>query len=84
MTHEKVIKDARGTVKIRVRLHTDPYRGENGTHRYAVRVSLIAPRKRKEYGAPDAATAEEIHAAIMELWEKLKPIGIYFIDQYIF
>ena len=78
MTHEKVIKDSRGTVRIIVSLITDRYfmvDGENKRHwRYDVMIGHTPPKKRKEHFRVDSiATDAEILEAKMELYNLIKP-----------
>lgn len=78
MTHEKIIKDIRGRIRIIVSLITDRnfvVDKENNAHfRYDVMVGHIAPRKRNEYFFTNhIATDAEILEAKMELYNLIKP-----------
>ena len=75
MTHEKIIKDERGRVMIRVSLHvyefTPDYCGN--WHRWDVSCAHIPKGKQKEIYSETIATYEEKEAAKNELWTKIKP-----------
>mgnify|MGYP001601628196 FL=1 len=76
MTHEKIIKDQRGTIRIEVKLWSDQWGGTDlsgNTFRYDIKVSYIPPRKRTEIWDGDIATAQEIFDAKMEFWNLIKP-----------
>jgi hypothetical protein len=78
MTHEKIIKDSRGKIRIIVSLVTDRYftvDKENKRHwRYDVNIGHIAPKKRTEYfGNTSIVTDAEILEAKMELYNLIKP-----------
>jgi len=72
MTHEKHITDERGRITIIVA----PLCGYfDDRVSYNIQVSFIPKGKRKvEYNRKDIATPEEIYAAKMELWERIRPI----------
>lgn len=75
MEHNKVVKDIyRGTVRINVRLSgVDTVYYWKNDFRYDITVWQTLPKKRKEVQNYSAATKEEIIAAKLELWEKIKP-----------
>jgi hypothetical protein len=70
MWHEKYIKDGRGVIRITVTMQSDSY---SSNVKYSANVFHKAPRERDEVYDMTAATAEEIYAAKLECWEKLKP-----------
>jgi len=75
MEHNKVIKDiVRGTVRINVKMSfLDRYYWlDNVTYHVAVWQTL--PKKRKEIRNDSIASKEEIMAAKMEFWNKIKPV----------
>ena len=76
MEHNKVIKDiVRGTVRINVRLSgIDTVYYWKNDFRYDVSVWQTLPKKRKEIRNDSIATKEEIMAAKMEFWNKIKPV----------
>lgn len=76
MEHEKIIKDSRGTVAIVVKLWVGDHWGKdaNGNqYRYDVTTWIIEPGKRKKIYGSGIATGEEIQAAKLEIWNKIKP-----------
>ncbi len=70
MWHEKFIKDGRGAIRIMITLQSNAYRNDAT---YIANVFHKAPRKKNEVHDMTAASAEEIYAAKLECWEKLKP-----------
>jgi hypothetical protein len=71
MQHEKIFKDStRGKIKIRVSIYVETFLDK---YNYTAVVSHTPPGKRKELHNNSIATPEEIQAAKMELWNKLKP-----------
>ena len=76
MRHEKIIKDERGTVTIIIELWVCNNFGKdrNGNeYRYDISVLHKAPKKRNDVFNDTIATPEEILAAKLELWNKIKP-----------
>jgi len=75
MTHEKIIKDARGTIRIECKLIVFDRGTDISGHffNYLTKVWHTPPGKRKEIYCENIATQEEEYAAKNELWIKLKP-----------
>lgn len=76
MTHETIITDTRGRLRISVDLITDKYfsvAADGSRFRYDVTVWHKAPRKRNEINNPTIATPTEIYEAKIALWNKIKP-----------
>ena len=74
MTHEKIIKDERGTIRIEVKFWQDNWHHKNN-FRWDITVWHKAPRKQIEkWDNPTIATPAEILQAKLEFWEMIKPI----------
>lgn len=77
MTHEKIIKDERGTIRIKVKFWCDEWgrKDINGnSFAYEAHVFHTAPRKRTEVINTGIATDSEVLAAKLEFWNKIKPV----------
>lgn len=75
MQYEKIIKDERGTIRIKVSLYISHFcRLQDGKwFRYNTTVYHAPKGKRKESISYHVATHEEILQAKKELWQKLDP-----------